>query len=402
MSENDPRAFEEYTTHKTSFQLRIPVQIVTNELYQWIVEEKNDKNPLIPIKKYAELTITFAKNKPEFFAGKKAQEMLLELKTLIGEIADTTTNKKEMTKDIVPMGNYQKPSFLQMPNTKLSNYLFDTNYDLTRQVALVVSGEKDNQVTVKTQLFLSLLEDEGIEIPQKITAYDRAVHDGVCTILANSETMTATNRQIYEVITGKPTKSKKISPQALGHITRSLNKLNRTKIHFDYTQQAQARGIKCDKMTFKGYLLDFQEVEVIYNKTQSVSGYKFLTPPILYKYASDMGQIISVNKDLLNTPSVSNTEDSTVLKHYLLRRIEVMRNNKNNMESNKILFETMFNYCNIHGNREKLRSKREIVFLLLKDWKDVGYIYDFNDYKGLKNKVLGIEIFLDKPKRKNI
>ena len=391
MSENDPRAFKEYTTHKTSFQLRIPVQIVTNELYQWIVEEKNDKNPLIPIKKYAELTITFAKNKPEFFAGKKAQEMLLELKTLIREIADTTTNKKEMAKDIVPMGNYQKPSFLQMPNTKLSNYLFDTNYDLTRQVALVVSGEKDNQVTVKTQLFLSLLEDEGIEIPQKITAYDRAVHDGVCTILANSETMTATNRQIYEVITGKP-----------GHITRSLNKLNRTKIHFDYTQQAQARGIKCDKMTFKGYLLDFQEVEVIYNKTQSVSGYKFLTPPILYKYASDMGQIISVNKDLLNTPSVINTEDSTVLKHYLLRRIEVMRNNKNNIESNKILFDTMFNYCNIHGNREKLRTKREIVFLLLKDWKDVGYIYDFNDYKGLKNKVLGIEIFLDKPKRKNI
>ena len=42
MSENDTRAFAEYTTHATSWQLRIPVQIVAHELFKWIVEENND------------------------------------------------------------------------------------------------------------------------------------------------------------------------------------------------------------------------------------------------------------------------------------------------------------------------------------------------------------------------
>ena len=83
MSENDPRAFEEYTTHATSFQLRIPVQIVEHSLYQWLVEENNGGQNLISVKKYAKLTVTFAEDNPELFAGKKAQEMLQELKTII-------------------------------------------------------------------------------------------------------------------------------------------------------------------------------------------------------------------------------------------------------------------------------------------------------------------------------
>ena len=376
MSEFDERAFTEYTTKAISRQLRIPVGIVCHELYKWIVEENNDNKNIVEIKKYAELTLAFAKDHPEMFAGNEAQQMLKEMSVMCGEIRST-----------VKMGNFVKPAFLYMPNTKLSNCLFDKNKDLTVLTALIVSGEKEEKVTVKTQVFLSLEENCGVSLPQNITAYDRAVHDGICSIYAAGNN-TMTTRQIYEAMTGKPTKNH----QQLGHITRSIMKLRQTLIYIDYTDQAKIKGIDCKKLEFNGNLLKCDGVDITFNNGEIVSGYKLDSPPILYKYALEMGQIISANKSLLSNTKVSNTEDSIVLRHYLLRRIETMKNHKNNMGSNRILFDTMFNYCNIDGNREQLRRKRDIVFSMLKEWQDVGYIKEFKEYRGKLNKVLGIEI----------
>lgn len=300
-----------------------------------------------------------------------------------------------MDKNLLPLkesiiaDNDKKPTALTMANTKLSNALFDEQKDFTNLVNVVVSNEKaKKKIRVPTQVFLSAEEMEGVEIPQKITAYDRAVHDGVCSIIVEGETMTATNRQIYEAMTGKST----TSPQALGHITRSLNKMNRTKVSFDYTEQANAKGKKCDKIVHRANIIDFEEVEVVFNKTQSVHGYKFLSIPILHRYATAVGQIITVSSALLDLPHVTSTEDSIILKHYLLRRIEAIKNKKNHMDSRRILFKTMFDYCGINGDRVQLRRKREVVFAILQDWKDMRYIKNFTEYKGSKGKILGVDI----------
>lgn len=284
---------------------------------------------------------------------------------------------------------YRKPPFLTIPNTKLSNYLFNNTYDLTEPTDLTVNRAKKKEIVVNTQVFVSLLDADGAQLPQNITAYDRAVHDGVCSILAHNKDMTATNRQIYEAIAGKSA----TTTQALSAITRSLNKLRNTTLYLNYSQQAQAKGISLDKMIFDGNLLNFIGLEITSNG-QTIHGYKFLSMPILYEYALNMGQIITIDKALLDIPNISNTDESIVLRHYMLRRIETMKNTHNNIHSHNILFSSMFDYCGIKIEwKTQGTRKRKLVYDILQAWINVKYIKGFKEYKEGRN-IIGIKIEL--------
>ena len=398
MSENDPRAFEEYTTHKTSWQLRIPVQICAHALYKYLVDENNGGKNLIHIKDYARLTVAFAKEHPEFFHGKAAQEMLKELEELNIEFQsqDQPQPKENPT---VKVDNFVKPSSLQMLNTKLSNFLFDKNKDLTTEmVALVVSGENENKIAVKTQLSFVPLDLAGVKVPSYLNAYDRAVHDAVCSIFANGN-MQMTSNQIYEAMTGKSTKSQII----LRKVDNSVRRLMMSLVYADYTIQAQSKGLDCKKAVVNSNILYCQGITITFPNGEVVTGWELIKPPALYQYATEMEQIITVDKAVLLAPNITNTDDVIVMKHYILRRIEAMKNNSNHMDSRKILFSTIFSNCDINETtRRKSQRKREDVIEILKGLKSIGYIKDFTEYKGQKNKILGVEIVLDKPKKKKL
>lgn len=404
MSENDPRAFAEYTTHATSFQLRIPVQIVSHPLYKWIVETNNKRQPLIHVKKYAELTIQFAENNPEYFSEIEGQKMLLELKTLITEIKDNEPQKDNVVNNIVPMDNYKKPTFLQMQNTKLSNNLF--NWSTTKESIkfnIKVGKEKNSKkpINIEGKIYLSIFEDnEGVKIPQNINAYDRAVHDGVCTViannLANNLPLAVTPNQIYEAMTGKkPTNKSTLKP-----LMESLYKLNHTRIEIDYTQQAKEKNIDCEKTYLKGNILDFREIDIIFNKKQKFKGILFLAVPILQEYGTNMEQLISVDSKLLSGSKLENTDENIVIRHYLLRRIALMKNKKNRINNHCILYDTLFEECKISGSKQVLSKKRKNILKLLEEWKQMKYIYDYEQYKKNGNKISGVEIFLSSKKKK--
>ena len=384
MSEYDDRAFAEYTTKATSFLIGIPVQIVAHDIYKYIVEENNEKKNIISFKDYAKLTVMFASKHPEYFDGQLAQGMLKELQDFVAK-----TEKKAITtkKNIEPIGNYNKPNSLLMPNTKLSNFLFDMSRNLTQLTALIVNNEKEPEITVRTQLSFVPLDMENVKVPKYITAYDRAVHDAICSIYAAGNNIMTTS-QIYEAMTGKTTRKKK----TLEKVDESVLRLMMSLVFIDYTDQAKARDLDYEKAIVKENIIYCKGITVTFPNGESSTGWKLLQPPTLYQYAKHIGQIVTIDKSVLSATNVNNADDVVVLKHYLLRRIEAMKNTKNHMDSKKILFSTMFSYCNISGNREKLRTKREIVISLLKDWQKIGYIKEFKEYRGDKNKILGVEI----------
>jgi len=384
MSELDDRAFAEYTTKATSFQIGIPVQVVAHNIYKYIVEENNENKNIINFKDYAKLTVTFAEKHPEYFTGQMAQGTLKELQDFITKTEKQTTTSK---KNIVPIGNYNKPQSLQMPNTKLSNFLFDMSRNLTQLTALIVNNEKEPEITVKTQLSFVPLDMANVKVPEYITAYDRAVHDAICSIYAAGNDIMTTS-QIYEAMTGKITRIKK----TLEKVDESVLRLMMSLVFIDYTDQAKSKGLDSPDTILKQNIIYCKGITVNFPNGEYTTGWKLLQPPTLYQYAKDIGQIVTIDKSILSATNVSNTDDAVVLKHYLLRRIETMKNKKNHIDSKRILFESMFNYCNIKGTREKLRRKREIVLDILKDWKILGYINDFTTYKGKDNKVLGVEI----------
>ena len=288
---------------------------------------------------------------------------------------------------------YRTPSVLNMMNTKATNAIFDPQRQesIKEPFNLVVSGSSaKKEILVPAQVFISLYDEtDGAPLPQNLTAYDRMVYDGVCTAIANNPQKVATANQIYTAFAGKETKS----PQALGHITRSLNKLSNTQIYIDYTAHAQARGVSVDSMKFSGKLLNFYSCE-IESGGKKTWGYVFLDTPILYKYAAAVGQIITVDRALLDIGTISNTDNNNLMKTYLLRRIESMKAKHNSIKSNRIKYDAMVDYCGIQaGSKTEKARLRETVKKILEYWKSKHYIKDFKEYKESRAFV-GVEISL--------
>lgn len=296
----------------------------------------------------------------------------------------------EQEKETLLKQFYRTPGILNMINTKTTNILFDPKYQeqITKPTEIVVGGKKKD-IVVQTQLFLSLQDENGngIQLPQTLTAYDRMVYDGICSVLIHNKDMLATNRQIYEAFAGKGT----TSPQALGHVTRSLNKMRNTTIYLNCTPHIKTKNPEIENMVFDENLLSFSRLTII-SGGQETTGYKFFKMPILYEYASCMNQIIAVDRTLLNIPTINNTDNNNLIKIYLLRRIETMKSKHNNIASNKIKFDSMIAYLDIQTNSKAEYARfRKTIKTILDYWKQGDYIKDYIEYKEGK-KFAGIEI----------
>lgn len=103
-------------------------------------------------------------------------------------------------------------------------------------------------------------------------------------------------------------------------------------------------------------------------------------------------QIIAIDKKLLNISRNGkniNTKENTELKIYLLKRIAEMRHNKK--LTNKIKYQTIFEYLNIKPDGVKKKRLREKTSHMLQCWKDEGYIIAFKEYK-LGKSFEGVEL----------
>lgn len=74
-------------------------------------------------------------------------------------------------------------------------------------------------------------------------------------------------------------------------------------------------------------------------RADCVTGFQLPEPPVLYRYAETLGQIASVPAELLQAGALKNAAETMLLRRYLLRRIAVMVNAKNNQESRRIALE---------------------------------------------------------------
>ena len=281
---------------------------------------------------------------------------------------------------------YRKPKNIVMPVTKVTTQIFDKQ---ETALAILVNSKNQNEVIVPYKVFVGVDERQGIKLSQKLTAYDREVYNGVCSLIEAGYTF-GTAKQIYEAFAGKPSKS----PQAEKRVAGSMRKMMTTLITFDWTEHAKMKGIELKE----GEGLHTEE-NMIYAQAayatingQKVRGYKFLKVPALYEYSKKVGQLTSIDRKFLKLKHVSNTENTIVLKNYIIRRIEGMKNRHNQLR-NVILFKTMFEDCGITGTKMQMHRHRKTVYTILDELCEMGYI---NTYKEKRNgqKHLGVEIVL--------
>lgn len=272
-----------------------------------------------------------------------------------------------------------RPNKYVIPNNKMANAI--TNAAVLFDGRLL-EVEVNNMKNIITTADLSV--DENIKIGggnDRITPYDKTVHNAVCSIFeAGNEHFTT--EQVYRVMNGLDNRNR-VSPQAVGAVTKSIDKMARLRVEIDYTEEAKERHPETfknkDRVFIESNVLAVDKITVKAGG-HSVTGYKLLRKPPLYEYAQFSKQVLSIENKLLNTSKAikRTTTEITVIREYLIRRMEYMKSGG----SNRILFQRIYEEIGqAEPTRKKAMQIRKDVASLLDFYKSINHIKKYSFYK---------------------
>lgn len=283
----------------------------------------------------------------------------------------------EVLKSVIPKNHIK-------PNNKLANKM--TKGIISEgEIELIVSGKK-----AKKEVFTKVMLDydsSHIQLSgrEKYTPYDREVHDGVVTLYeAGNELITPA--MVYRAMNGL-TETEFVSEQAIESVANSIDKSMFIKIIIDYTEEAKLYNKNIDKTQYMGNLLNAGKIKAkIKGKEQEV--YKLYRKPILYEYAQISGQIITVPFKLLQTKdAVRSTDDVIVIRGYLLRQIEWLKNEKASRSLN-ITYRGIYEELEVLKStyeetpyKKKTAKIRNHVKSILDEWQEQKYIKKYEEYR---------------------
>jgi len=223
----------------------------------------------------------------------------------------------------------------------------------------------------------------GVTVSRKLNATDKQVQIAAYALLQTG-TKKMTIQNLYEQMgySGKAGKNDYTK------IKQSVKKMMRTGVHLDNANESKAFGKnKRPVFEYDGPLFPGKMVTATING-KTTHGVIFLyDEPPLVAFAKARNQITTLPLDLLAIP-VNRNEKNTQLADYLMVQISHMKNPKGKTKiSNKMLFETIYEYLEITERKAKSRVK-ETIFKLLDYYKEKDFI---KGYRKLKD---GVVIFV--------
>lgn len=287
-----------------------------------------------------------------------------------------------------------------IPNNKLANSLTKDIID-AGAIDLVVSGRGKSEIT--TRCVLSY-EGENVTLSsrQPFTEYDRQVADAVTSLYEyGDESHIVTAATVYRAMV-HATETETPSPQQIGAVTRSLDKMRFVRVQIDCSEELTRRKLSLNGAQVTGgkidtYLLALDKLEVTAGG-QRVTAYKVIKTPILYDYSRLTGQVLTVPAALLDIrdksgAKVANTEKRIAIKGYLMRRISVMKGKTGNRQSNHILYESIYDEVSDGKelSRKDQQSIRDYIGLVMDSWKREGFIKGYTELTSGRKKT-GLEI----------
>lgn len=305
----------------------------------------------------------------------------------------------EVSDEVAPPQPKQEPRQIEnrpvkkyeIATTKVSNEL--TNLILGEMAELRVSKprrpKKQVYVLMETKKSDRTVSISGME---HITELDRIVNDNVASLYRENESHIFTTAEIWRAIVAED-KSATPSPKQLKDIEDSIEKQRRTMIYIRAKEHGELNRMdNSASLVFDGYLLSATGAEIT-KGGKRIRAYEFIDMPILHKYASTFGQIVTVQEDIKNIPAISNTTNNVLIKEYLIRRVEAMRGD-NNFKPSPIKLQSIYEYIgNPEPNRTESGRIRKVVDAILSDWVEKNYI---KSYQFIKDgpKIAKIAVFL--------
>lgn len=218
-------------------------------------------------------------------------------------------------------------------------------------------------------------EDMPEDLQNKIaSSRTRAVHDAMTSlILAGNKQITL--QQIADATNGY-SKKRKSTEAYLKEIEREADWLIHSWVTIDATNEANARGYDFKQVKFNSPIIPARTVTVVNKAGVRVKAYEIWAKPVLYAYASQKNQAITVPIEYVALPErVNTTLDNIILRNYLIEQIEAMSYGR---IGPVILYETLYKVAGIQdSSRENKRKLREVTKILLDNWVELAYIQSY-------------------------
>ena len=254
----------------------------------------------------------------------------------------------------------------------------------------VYAGRKGKK-EINTMVSLALPRQFELEGKNRMDAYDKAVLNGVNSLLENG-TVNFTIPMLYHAMTGKTNPT--VDEGLLHELQNRIELMRRTLITIDLSEELEARylDIGLTEPQVQGYLLPANKISARINGRE-VQVYHLLDTPPMLAYAKLKRQLATVPLSLLNAP-LNNNATTIPLKNYLISRCEGMRNPHNSLKSNKILFRSIYAELG-EEDAGKVRKKRirDYTEVVLKHMVDKGYLKRYTFTKSGRT-IDGVEVEL--------
>lgn len=383
--ENKEKRIKEYQEELT---ILLDKESITKEELKNLITIKAN---LIPAEALKELGAKHQKEIDESVFDNLIADMIVEtlkdndIQELFSKVYD------ELEIDIEKLDSITPTSYI-MANNKMMNKLSNGELKEGLTDLLVIDRPRKEVVTPISLNY----DDENIQIVNKdkrFTPYDRTVHNSICSIF-EAGNGTFTPDQVYRCMNGL-NNTEKVSPQAIGAVTKSIDKTRRMYTKIEVEKEAKEYGL--DKIKMEDHILSARKI-TLEAGGHEVVGYKFNysnnSKPIIYEYAQMTRQVLTIPRELLNTKDViRSTTEVTIIREYLIRRIEVMKRKGNKHQSNKIRFTSINQEIGQDDPaKEKAKKIRDNSSKLLDSFKDNDYIKEYKFYKEGRS-FKGIEIF---------
>lgn len=257
------------------------------------------------------------------------------------------------------------------------------------------SGEKQKRIKTGKKIYaLVTLDFEGLpESFKKLIAdrFVRAVHDTV-TSLINEGNKYISLQQIAAALSGYGQK-RQATEAFLKEIERAMEVLQ-TRVEIDATNEQ--KGYNFTNLNFKGLLIPYDSFSFVRIDGQKVKAYRIFRESVLYSYANQKKQVITVPIFMLELPgNMRLTRDNIILRNYLIEQIETMRIGA---IGRLMKFETIYKVLGIQETSRQNKNKvRETVKAFLDNWVDLAFIKGYSlVVEGRVIKGVSIEFFDDK------
>ena len=315
------------------------------------------------------------------------EEIAAAIKSATPEELDTLTIAELLAKPkLYELKKKNKPKSRISPHDKISSSFRDPQkieaLNNEKAVRLWTGKKKDTKMYVTVYIpQLTGLEENTLRRLERLTPFDKAVYDAICTLYKAGNTY-ITDRDVLAVM-GASTKG--AAEKQIEAIRESVEKMQSIRITIKSSEEEARRYNAAALLDRTGVILPLIVDTWIY-KRQKVKGYKLLDEPLLLWYAEIKRQVLTKPIEELKLESVSATKKNIIIKQLIIDLLPMISEEK----TVRLSLEKVYSETGSESDKAKEKS-RESTKKILGELQENGIIAGYKEEKNgsaIKNYVI--------------